>query len=316
VIGARTASSLGSHGLDLVAALAMGFLLSALLATTFYFFQKARIRARESEAYHLDLLREIELRRESEERLRERTFQLEAANRELEAFNYSISHDLRTPLRSIDGFSKALLTRSSERLDGKGIDFLNRIRAACQRMSLLIDALLDLSRINQSEVKRVRVDVTRIACSLLEDFRRQAPGRKVETKVQEGLTVFGDAQLVETVLQNLIENAWKFTSSKEDGASIEVGMANRHGDDLLFVRDNGAGFDMAYSYKLFGIFQRLHSPSEFSGTGVGLATAQRVIHRHGGTIFAEGVVDRGAVFYFSFDSKGKEFHGTESHPAR
>ncbi|MEJ2404906.1 MAG: PAS domain S-box protein, partial [Candidatus Thiodiazotropha sp.] len=220
--------------------------------------------------------------------LRTRTTDLEATNHELEAFSYSVSHDLRAPLRAIDGFSHVLATQYSGQLDDKGKDRLQRIRSAAQRMSVLIDGLLKLSRIARAELNRHHFDLKETALEAVEMLRQGDPDREVRFTVPPELFAYGDSQLMKIVLDNLIGNSWKFTSRRED-AEIEVGIRNEHQDNpVYFVRDNGAGFDMAYSEKLFGAFQRLHDSHEFPGTGIGLATVQRIIHKHGGHIWAEG----------------------------
>jgi signal transduction histidine kinase len=239
------------------------------------------------------------MKTELEQRVAERTAQLEAANRELEAFSYSVSHDLRAPLRSIDGFSQVLLEVYAGKLDAQGVDCLQRVRAATQRMGLLIDDLLKLSRVTRAEMNIAPVDLSAMAGTLVEEFRKADPERKVEVAIEPGLKALGDPALLRVMLENLLSNAWKFTG-KKDHARIELG-SNRDstGEQTFYVRDNGAGFDMEYVGKLFGAFQRLHNPSEFPGTGIGLATAQRVLHRHGGHIRAEGAIDRGTTFYFA-----------------
>ena len=237
---------------------------------------------------------------ELERRVAERTAHLEAANKDLEAFSYSVSHDLRAPLRSIDGFSQIVLEDYTDKLDDQGKDYLGRIRAASQRMALLIDDLLNLSRISQAELSREQVNLSNLATSILEELKRNEPARQVEFLVQEGLIDSGDQRLLRIVLENLLGNAWKFTS-KHARAKIEFGQLKIGMRDVYFVRDNGAGFDMAYADKLFVPFQRLHSLSEFSGTGIGLATVQRIIQRHGGAVWAEGALGKGATFYFSFE---------------
>ncbi len=238
------------------------------------------------------------LNEELEQRVAERTAQLEAANRELEAFSYSVSHDLRAPLRGIDGFSQALLEDYADRLDAPGQDYLRRVRAATQRMSLLIDDLLSLSRITRGELLREAVDLSGLARTVIEQLREAQPERQVEFQVADGLTAQGDPRLLRIALENLLGNAWKF-SSKTTGAIVEFGVMRDGGEDVYFVRDNGAGFDMNYASKLFGAFQRLHDVREFEGTGIGLATVQRIVHRHGGRVWAESEPGRGATFYFT-----------------
>jgi PAS domain S-box-containing protein len=239
------------------------------------------------------------LNAELEQRVVERTAQLEAANKELEAFSYSVSHDLRAPLRSIDGFSQALQEDYGEKVEGQGKDYIRRIHAATKRMAELIDALLTLSRVTRSEIRLEKLSLSKLAQTIAADLQKIQPDRQVECIIPEGLTANGDARLFRIVMENLIGNAWKFTSRKEN-ACIELGSLQQ-GDGKLayFVKDNGAGFDMAYADKLFGAFQRLHGTEEFSGTGIGLATVQRIIHRHGGRVWAEGEVEKGATFYFT-----------------
>ncbi|MCX9026401.1 MAG: PAS domain S-box protein [Candidatus Methanoperedens sp.] len=233
-----------------------------------------------------------------EERVIERTRQLEAANKELEAFSYSVSHDLRAPLRSIDGFSQALLEDYSGVLDEQGKDYLARVRSASQRMSQLIDDMLVLSRVTRREMKRTAVDLSALANIIAAELVKTQPQRKVELEIASGLVVNGDAELLRAMLENLIGNAWKFTSNQQS-AKIEFGVMELYGKPSYFVRDNGVGFDMAYSSKLFQAFQRLHLQSEFPGTGIGLATVKRIINRHGGRIWAESEAGNGATFYFN-----------------
>lgn len=234
---------------------------------------------------------------ELERRVVERTAELEIANRELEAFSYSVSHDLRAPLRSIDGFSSLLIERGRATLDDDSKGHLRRIRAAAQRMGTLIDDLLDLSRVTRSEIHRREVDLTGLAGTILANFAAEAPGRAVEVRIGPALKAHADEGLMRVLLENLLGNAWKFTGNRAD-ARIEFGRAMHDGQEAFFVRDNGAGFDMAYSKRLFGAFERLHAQTEFEGTGIGLATAQRIVHRHGGRIWAEGGIGRGATFFF------------------
>ncbi|MDE3076852.1 MAG: PAS domain S-box protein, partial [Chloroflexota bacterium] len=233
-----------------------------------------------------------------ERRVVERTAELEAANRELEAFSYSVSHDLRAPLRSIDGFSQVLLEDHGAQLSEEAKGTLDRVRAASQRMAALIDDLLQLSRLTRTDMQRRPVDLSEIAHRTIDELRSREPERNVEVQVAPGLVVQADQRLMEIALQNLLVNAWKFTS-KHEQARIEFGATDVDGRQAYFVRDDGAGFDMAYSDKLFGPFQRLHRATEFEGTGVGLATVQRVINRHGGRVWAEGEVERGACFFFT-----------------
>jgi light-regulated signal transduction histidine kinase (bacteriophytochrome) len=237
-------------------------------------------------------------RKEAQERLAENVRALEISNQELEAFSYSVSHDLRGPLRTIDGFSKALIEDYDDKLDDQGKDFLGRVRAGTQRMGLLIDAMLQMSRASRGDMYREEVDFSEIVSSIASDLQAADPKRKVEFVIAKNVSVVGDQRLLIGVLQNLLSNAWKFTSNHQM-AVIEFGTLYLEDKLTYFVRDDGAGFDMEYVHKLFGAFQRLHPTTEFEGTGVGLATAQRIIHRHGGQIWAEGAVDQGATFYFT-----------------
>jgi PAS domain S-box-containing protein len=240
----------------------------------------------------------IDAVKHTEDVLRRANAEKDALNRELEAFSYSVAHDLRTPLRSIDGFSQAILEDNSEQLDAQGKSNLARVRAAAQRMAQLIDDLHALSRLTRSELRREQVSLSGMVYAIGQQLREADPQRDVEIVIQEGLAAEGDANLLMAVLQNLLGNAWKFTSRRPK-AHIEVGVTSKDGQPVYFVRDDGAGFDMAYVGKLFGAFQRLHSATEFPGTGIGLATVQRVVRRHGGQVWAEGEVGRGATFFFT-----------------
>lgn len=222
----------------------------------------------------------------------------ERANKELEAFSAAVSHDLRAPLRSIDGFSQILLEEHADRLDETGQGYLRRIRASTGRMAELIDDLLELSRVTRSELVREPLDVTGMANDLLAQLQSAETSRAVELRVESGLLAEGDRSLMRVVLSNLLANAWKFTGKRARG-SIEVGAMPGAGVRTFFVRDDGAGFDMCHAKRLFEPFQRLHSIADFEGTGVGLATAQRIVERHGGRIWAEGKVGAGATFYFT-----------------
>ncbi|HXG14674.1 MAG TPA: PAS domain S-box protein [Calidithermus sp.] len=253
----------------------------------------------------ISVVRDITERRRAEARIRalnedlaRRYAELEAANRELEAFSYSVSHDLRAPLRAIDGFSQALLEDCEPVLDERGRDHLRRIRAATRRMGELIDDLLALARVTRQEMRRERVDLSAVARSVVAQLRRAEPTRRVEVVIAEGLAAEGDPHLLRLVLENLLGNAWKFTA-REPEARIEFGALDEGGRPAFFVRDNGVGFDMAYAHKLFGPFQRLHPTSEFPGTGIGLATVQRVVARHGGRVWAVGEEGKGATFFFT-----------------
>ena len=223
---------------------------------------------------------------------------LEHKNRELESFSYAVSHDLRAPLRRIDSFSRAVLESQGDRLDEAGQRFLSRVREASQHMSQLIDDVLYLSRVTRADLRDQEVDLSSIASLILTRLQESEPERKMDAKVRPGVLVTGDSQLLKIAMENLLENAWKFTA-KEPESRIEFGMMQAGGEATYFVRDNGAGFDMTYTDRLFGPFQRLHPQGEFPGNGIGLATVQRIIHRHGGRVWAEGLVGQGATFYFT-----------------
>ena len=233
-----------------------------------------------------------------ERRVQERTAELSAAYKELESFSYSVSHDLRAPLRAIGGFSRLLLEEHASRLDRDAVQLLERVSAAAQRMSLLIDDLLSLSRVTRSEPKRVRVDMSAIALAIIAELQQDSRGRVVDVHIEPGIICSADPNLLRIALYNLLGNAWKF-SSKRSRALIEMGTLRNGGKTVYYVRDNGAGFDMRYAGKLFGAFQRIHSSREFDGTGIGLATVSRIIDRHGGAVWAQAEVDRGATFYFT-----------------
>lgn len=236
-----------------------------------------------------------------EERVQRRTAALDASNKELEAFCYSVSHDLRSPLRSIDGFSQALLEDLDGRLDDSCVEHLRRIRAASQRMGTLIDDLLNLSRITRTELTHKPVDLSALARTVVDDLAIAQPNRRVAIVIAEGLEALGDPRLLRQVLDNLIGNAWKFTS-KQPAARVEFGALEKEGETIYFVKDNGAGFDPAYTERLFGVFQRLHAMNEFPGTGVGLAIVDRIVRRHGGRVWADATIGRGATFYFTLVS--------------
>jgi len=251
------------------------------------------------------LRRQTRLLQESEQEARELAAtraelvrDLEHKNRELESFSYAVSHDLRAPLRRIESFARALTESQADKLDGTGIRFLDRIREASQQMSQLIDDVLHLSRLTRAELRDQELDLSAIVAMILDRFKEAEPERSVDMKIRPGVIASGDAQLIRVALHNLLENAWKFTSKQPD-ARIEFGVTNIAGEPTYFVRDNGAGFDMTYVERLFGPFQRLHLNSEFPGTGIGLATVQRIIHRHGGKVWAEGTVGQGATFHFT-----------------
>ncbi|MDO9372111.1 MAG: CHASE domain-containing protein [Gammaproteobacteria bacterium] len=242
-----------------------------------------------------------QLNADLEGRVAERTRELTVLNQELEAFSYSVSHDLRAPLRAIHGFAQALLEECAARLDATGMDYLQRIHNASQRMSELIDDLLNLSQVARAQMRYAEVSLSALAADIVADLRRQSPARETTFIIAPDITVRGDARLLRIALDNLLGNAWKFTA-RHAQARIEFGVMREQGETVYFVRDNGAGFDMTYVDKLFAPFQRLHAPAEFEGTGIGLVTVQRIIRRHGGRIWAEGAVEQGATFYFTLGS--------------
>jgi len=222
----------------------------------------------------------------------------EASNKELEAFSYSVSHDLRTPLRSIDGFSQALLEDYQDKLDDTAKSYLDRVRKATQHMGSLIDDMLKLSRVTRSEIHHESVDLSTMVMEILEKLQQNNPARTVDVIIQEAVFVNGDPNLLQIALENLVGNAFKF-SSKEAQPQFEFGTIVKEGKTACFIRDNGVGFDMAYVNNLFGAFQRLHTSLEFPGTGIGLATVRRIINRHGGKVWVEAEVGKGATFYFT-----------------
>jgi signal transduction histidine kinase len=257
---------------------------------------------RELRLHATDLEQRVEARthelQERNETLRRNAAELVAANQELDAFAYSVSHDLRAPLRSIDGFSHVLLEDYGAQLDDAGRDSLQRVRAASQRMATLIDDLLKLARVTRVEMRTEQVDLSAMAQDIVAELQRTDTARQVEFAIAPGLQARADPPLLRVVLENLLRNSWKYTA-KQPRPRVEFGTAEANGGRAFMVRDNGAGFDMKYMDKLFGVFQRLHSATEFEGTGVGLATVRRIITRHGGRIWAEAVVDQGATFYFT-----------------
>jgi two-component system NtrC family sensor kinase len=228
--------------------------------------------------------------------------ELERKNKELEAFSYSVSHDLRAPLRSIDGFSKALLEDYSGKLDVKGQHYLDRVRTGAKRMGELIDDLLKLSKVGRAALRRGRVDLSALARTVATELQSANPGRRVRVLIPDGVVADADDRLLQVVLENLLGNAWKFTTAVAE-AIIEFGSSLQGGVPTYFVRDNGAGFDMTHAGKLFTPFQRLHSEARFPGTGIGLATVHRIVDRHGGRIWAESAVERGATFLWTLPTQ-------------
>jgi len=246
--------------------------------------------------------RDVTERRRTERDLARAKEAAEAANRELEAFSYSVAHDLRAPLRGMNGFAQVLLDEYKDKFDAEGQDWLNEILLNANRMAALIDALLSLSRVTRSDLRREEVDISSLARLTLSTLDSQDPARKLTWTVQDRLTVDADPTLTLALLENLLGNAWKFTSNVAN-ATVSLGMVEGGGERVFYVRDNGAGFDMAYAQKLFAPFQRLHQNHEFAGTGIGLATVQRIVHRHGGRIWAEAATGAGATFYFTLPSE-------------
>jgi PAS domain S-box-containing protein len=240
---------------------------------------------------------DITERKEAEESLKRYAAELEAANKELESFSYSVSHDLRAPLRGIDGFSNALLEDYRDKLDAQGQDYLDRIRKSSQLMSQLIDGMLKLSRISRVEMHPDKVNLSEIVHSIAEELKQSQSERKAEFNISPDVTAYGDTVLLEALLRNLLENAWKFTGKCAE-TRIEFGTTRKDNLPVYYVKDNGIGFDMKYSDKLFKPFSRLHNQKDYPGTGIGLANVQRIVRRHGGNIWAEGEVGKGATFYF------------------
>jgi signal transduction histidine kinase len=242
------------------------------------------------------------LNAELEQRVTERTTALEAANKELEAFSYSVSHDLRAPLRAVDGFSQALLEDYGSQLPEEARRYLHTIRAGTQRMGVLIDDLLNFSRLSQQSLRKRAIDTRRQVQEALDELAEQREGRQVEIRIGDLPECRGDRALLKQVWFNLLSNGFKYTRKRER-AVLEIGCTRENDENVYFVRDNGTGFDMKYANKLFGVFQRLHRAEDYEGTGVGLAIVQRVVHRHGGRIWADAALDRGATFYFTLEGK-------------
>jgi signal transduction histidine kinase len=274
-------------------------------------FTAEKERLEESQRAMLNLLEDFDVERakaetanrdlrDAFESLRRAKEAADSANRELEAFSYSVSHDLRAPLQSIDGFSLALLEDYQNLLDDRGSDYLRRVRKATQRMANLIDDLLKLSRLTRGELNLAIVDLTSLARAVAEELQKTQPQRRASFRIAEGLTATADPNLLKVVLDNLLGNAWKFTG-KNEKATIEFGVAEIDGSAAYFVKDDGSGFDMNFADKLFVTFQRLHLEREFPGTGIGLSLVQRIVRRHGGEVWAEGLVGRGATFYFTLN---------------
>jgi signal transduction histidine kinase len=302
----RTKESVRAHHVVIWTFLAASLLSILLLGAT----AELGIRALRDREALIDSEAEIRVLNEQlritntslEERVEQRTRELANTNEELEAFSYSVSHDLRAPLRTIDGFSLALLEDYAERLDDTGRDYISRVRGGVQRMGTLIDSLLQLSRVTRAELQAERLDLSQIATLVFGELQALDPDRSVELVAQPGVLVMGDSRLLRIALENLMGNAWKFTS-KTPGARIQFGSQpgteELAGTTVYFVRDNGAGFDMQYVDRLFTAFQRLHGDRDFKGSGIGLATVSRIIRRHHGTIWAEGQIGQGATFYFT-----------------
>ncbi|MBU0676050.1 MAG: DUF3365 domain-containing protein [Proteobacteria bacterium] len=287
----------------IVAALLSGFLVIQFLV----FFnnrlhRKVAIRTKELEMENGERIKAEEALRqlniELEDRVNERTIALAAANKELDSFAYSVSHDLRAPLRGIDGFSLALMEDYSDQLDNTAKDYLLRIKSGCTKMGLLIDDLLKMSRLSRGELNKEQLDLTSMAREISASYQAQHADHEIDFTIAPDMTATGDPTLVRAVLQNLIENACKFTSKKSE-AKIHIGIDTTKSPRQYFIKDNGAGFNMEYADKLFTAFQRLHKATDFPGTGIGLATVQRIIHRHGGKIWAESKENAGATFFFT-----------------
>lgn len=270
---------------------------------------RVKVRTKELRQANLKLQKDIRKRKEVEKELKkhrehledlvkERTVELEAANKDMEAFSYSVSHDLRAPLRTVDGFSQAVLEDYSDKLDEQGKDYLHRMRAATQRMAQMIEDILRLAMATKTELKRERVELSMMAHDITSVLQMSQPGRQVQFVIEPGITADGDPHLLNIALENLLGNAWKFTGP-HPSARIEFGKSETDGETVYYVRDDGVGFDMRYVDRLFTSFRRLHDASEFPGTGIGLVTVSRIVHRHDGRIWAEGQLQKGATFYFT-----------------
>jgi len=285
-----------------------------LLPFSMWFLHRAYLSAqRKIECINEDLHCEIRERKHAEALLEQyklhleeivasRTHELTVANRELESFSYSVSHDLRTPLRAIDGFSKVLLEDYENNLDDYGKNCLVRVRSRVQHMGRLIDDLLTLARTSRGSMHKSVVDLSQIASHIMTELRGKEPSRVVITHIAPGLTAYGDIGLFESLLVNLLDNAWKYTS-KVEKAAIEFNAIEQGGTTVFFIKDNGVGFNMQYAHKVFGVFERLHCANEYSGTGIGLATVQRIVDRHGGKIWVQAAPGKGAAFFFSLPPK-------------
>ena len=263
--------------------------------------------------------REIELKLQDyhedlEKRVSERTIELETAIKELESFSYSVSHDLRAPLRGMKGFSQVLLEDYREKLDDEGQDYLNRIANGAQHMSLIIDDLLSLAQITKRNINKKQINISKLSKTIVSRLLDQEPDRKIDIRIEQGIFTHGDEKLLDIALTNIFSNAWKFTK-KTANPEIKFGKIEHNGNPVFFIRDNGAGFDNQYANKIFGAFQRLHKKEEFEGTGIGLATVSRVIHRHGGQIWTDSIIGKGSTFYFTLSpgdtSNFQEIHNNE-----
>jgi signal transduction histidine kinase len=275
-----------------ISSITVGSLLAAvlLLASLNLYMRNSLKRSRvEEEVRHLN------------KTLESKIHEVEVVNKELESFSYSVSHDLRAPLRAMAGFSNILVEDYEDKIDEAGRGYLRRIIAASDRMARLIDGILDLSKISRRQVRREEVDLSAVAEQVIAELRLLEPERQAEVVIEPQMKVRGDIDLIGALLQNLLANAWKFTSKKEL-AHIHFASTIQDGKRVFFIRDDGAGFDMTYAEKLFGTFQRLHTEEDFKGTGVGLATVRRIAHLHGGEVWAEGAVNQGATFYFTLGS--------------